>query len=161
MLNAKDYGIIRVMTDRLVIAQIKQRTGSLTVSVEGAILVAEFTGACTLKIAEFFHQAILDAIPHLPNDGWCYLSSSKDYVAALPEVEAIYTRTYKLCMHSGCVAEAYCMPSVVGLAQVDKSRKACGVESSIESIAFNSLEEAKGFLLSTLAKIKEKRNAKA
>ncbi|WP_100658584.1 hypothetical protein [Alteromonas flava] len=148
------------MPTRTVIAEIKQRNGSLRVTLEGPIFIAEFKGACTPKIAQVFHQAVLDAIPQLPENGWCYLSSSEDYAAALPEVEESYAQTYRLCMENGCIVEAYCMPSVVGLAQVDKARKACGVESPIQSLSFKTISDAKYFLLSTLEHIQARRKEK-
>ncbi|WP_026376172.1 hypothetical protein [Aestuariibacter salexigens] len=148
------------MSEAVVITHIRERNGSLKVTVQDAIFIAEFSGACTLRIAKAFHQSVTDAQPHLPNDGWAYLSSSQDYVAALPEVEQIYADTYRLCTHYGCLIEAYCMPSKVGLAQVDKARRACGVTSPIEKLAFNSIDDAKYYLVSTLAHIKEKRKLK-
>ena len=155
------YVTISGMTNIHTICDIKQRNGSLKVTVEGPVFIAEFTGACSVKIAEGFYQAVKDALAVLPADGWCYLSSSKNYVAALPEVERIYTKTYSLCMQNGCMVEAYCMPSAVGLAQVDKSRKACGVDTPIKDLAFETLEDAKYFLLSTLEHIKTHRQYRA
>ena len=145
------------MDEPIVISDIKHKSGSLKVTVEGAIFIAQFSGACTLNIAKGFHKAVEQAQKHLPEDGWAYLSSSTNYIAAVPEVEALYTKTYQLCMQSGCLVEAYCMPSKVGLAQVDKSRKACGVNSSITPLSFSTINDAKYFLVSTLAHIKEKR----
>ncbi|WP_100642493.1 hypothetical protein [Alteromonas facilis] len=149
------------MSEATVITHIKHRNGSLKVTLDGPLFIAEFTGACTSPIARAFHRSVEKAIPKLPADGWGYLSSSQDYIAALPEVEASYTETYRLCMSNGCLIEAYCMPSAVGLAQVDKSRKACGVTSPIEPLSFNSIEDAKYFLLSTLEHIKARRQEKS
>ena len=143
-----------------VIADIKQKTGSLKVTVEGPIFIAKFSGACTLKIAQEFHKAVEQAQQYLPQGGWAYLSASTNYVAAVPEVEKLYTKTYELCMQSGCLVEAYCMPSKMGLAQVDKSRKACGVVSPIAPLSFSTINDAKYFLISTLAHIQEKRQLK-
>lgn len=125
---------------------IADKNGSLLLSIDGQILTAKFSGACSIKIAKGFHAGIQTLGPLFNQKPWGYLSYSKDYQAATPEVEKMYMSTYKLCTFFGCASEAYVMPSAVGLQQVGKIRRLCGVHSDISSLNFDTLEAARQFL---------------
>ena len=129
---------------------IADKNGSLTLSIDRQILTAEFSGACSVKIAKGFHAGIQILGPLFNQQPWGYLSYSKDYQAATPEVEKMYMSTYKLCAFYGCKSEAYVMPSAVGLQQIGKIRRLCGVHSDISSFKFDTLEAARQFLNNTL-----------
>ena len=131
----------------------EDRNGSVVVRRSHKILHAEFSGACSAKIARAFYNACVQFIPEFKGATWGYLSDSISYDAATPEAESIFEQAYTFCLKHGCVAEAYCNNSPVGRAQIARIRSACGIAGDMQSITFATPAEAKASLEEKLEKL--------
>ena len=74
------------------------------------------------------------------------MNRSDKYYAASPDAEAVLVEAYRYCKEHGCVAEAYCNKSAVGIAQIGRIRQTVGIDSALQDVCFETVEDAELYL---------------
>lgn len=120
----------------------KDRHGSVSLWLDGRILISEFTGPCSGTLAKRYQQAVAGSIEHMGGEPWGYVSCSIDFEAATEGALEILSQTYQLCITHRCVADAYVLGSPVGRAQIVKMRDAFVGVRDTEAVMFDNLDAA-------------------
>lgn len=128
----------------------KNQFGSIKLSTKHNILFAEFKGAVSLSVAQYFVKTAPTLIQKFNQQDWGYVSYSEQVEAATPEAHKMLIQAGKLFYQLGCVKSAYVLKSVIAISQVEKLRQEMGVTDPIKSVLFNSLAEAEQFMRNTL-----------
>lgn len=124
----------------------KNQFGSIKIYIHEDILIAEFEGAVSVSIVEYFIKAAETLIKQINTKKWGYISCSKQAEAATPEAERILIQSAHMFYDMGCVKSAYVLTSPIAISQVQKLRSSIGVDEPLKNVLFNDLAEAQAFI---------------
>ena len=115
-------------------------------------MIADFSDACSASLARKFANSCQEIAQQFNYKHWAYLSRSDKYYAASPDAEAVLVEAYRYCREHGCVAEAYCNKSPVGIAQIGRIRQTVGIEAPLQDVCFENVEDAECYLNKVISK---------
>ena len=128
----------------------KNQFGSIKLSAKHNILFAEFKGAVSESVAQYFVKTAPTLIQEFNQQDWGYVSYSEQVEAATPDAHKILIQAGILFYQLGCVKSAYVLKSAIAISQIDKLRKEMGVTDPIQNVLFDTLTEAEQFMRNTL-----------
>ncbi|MDF2178513.1 hypothetical protein P2G88_09630 [Aliiglaciecola sp. CAU 1673] len=127
--------------------------GSFELSQEGPLIIATFKGILGGGLSKHYKQAILSLAQSYNKQPWAYIADGMEHDVSIPAAAENLRQVYLECLKLGCVGDAYCMPSAVGLSQLEKVRKSCGFVGSIYDRSYADVESAKQAMLNTVAEL--------
>jgi len=124
--------------------------GRLTLKTEGQFLIAQFEGCVSQACATFFLENLDAAVANFQSKKWAYISHSDLADAGTPEALDILIKAAVRVHQLGCSGAAYVLDSPIAISQTLQMRKKIGVTQPLTEVMFDSVEEAKDYLLSSL-----------
>ena len=134
----------------------KDNDGGVEISKQGNVIIASLIGSCGDDVIDFFITHMQRIAQCYENQPWAYLCNSADFQATTPSGERKLIANYRFCMNAGCVYDAYCYISPVGIAQTEKVMRANGNDKPISEILFDDEEKAMDYLQQKLTKYKKR-----
>ncbi|AWL12986.1 hypothetical protein HMF8227_02534 [Saliniradius amylolyticus] len=117
--------------------------GRYALETEGRLIIARFSGAISENLARGYHQGLLSLAKEI-NGPWGYIADCSDnYQASTPQAMAILEQVYRDSLACGCVGDAYCIKSAMGVAQLEQIRAKVITTSSIYERIYVDLDSAK------------------
>ncbi|WP_088330493.1 hypothetical protein [Lacimicrobium sp. SS2-24] len=113
----------------------------------GKIIEATFMGALGSGLARHYKNDLLKLAATIPPKPWAYMADCSEYQASIPEAADYLRQAYEGALNCGCVGDAYCISSAMGIAQLAKIRRQCGIDSPIEERIYSSMEKAEAAAL--------------
>tara|TARA_R110000744_G_scaffold136893_2_gene247163 strand:+ start:10725 stop:11168 length:444 start_codon:yes stop_codon:yes gene_type:complete len=129
----------------------KTALGSCSIRVSKDIVVSTFSGACCDLIAQRYVRSLTQIVKEFNGLPWAYLGNAQLHLAATPQAERYLQEAYIMAVENNCVADAYCLTSVVGISQLENLRKQVGISTPIKERLFDSISLAKRQLEQELA----------
>lgn len=127
------------------------KNGGVELVKHGQIIVVKLSGACGTGVIGYYSKKLQDLATSYQGQPWAYLCDGKGFHATTPEAQQIIVKTYRDSMQLGCRYEAYCYDSAVGKAQTQQIMRDCGNQTPIETVLFDTVEQAESYLLKKLA----------
>lgn len=116
----------------------------------GRIIKAIIAGALGSGLARHYKNDLLEMAARLPPQPWVYLADCTDYQASIPQAAEYLRQAYEGALKYGCVGDTYCISSAMGIAQLAKIRRQCGIDSPIDERIFASMQDAQAAVLTLL-----------
>ncbi|GAB3011985.1 hypothetical protein [Bowmanella dokdonensis] len=116
--------------------------GSYQLEQQGSFLLAIFQGVIGLGLSKAYLRDLKELAGTMPTP-WIYIADCLRYQAAIPDAALILQQAYEECLKLGCMGDAYCIDSAVGIAQLAEIRKRSNICSPIEDKIFADMESAK------------------
>jgi hypothetical protein len=116
----------------------------------GKLVEATFVGALGSGLARHYKNDLLKLAAEIAPQPWAYMADCTEYQASIPEAAEYLRQAYEGALKSGCVGDAYCISSAMGIAQLAKIRHQCGIDSAIDDRIYPSMQEAEAAALGLL-----------
>ncbi|ALS97354.1 hypothetical protein [Lacimicrobium alkaliphilum] len=116
----------------------------------GKVVKATFVGALGSGLARHYKNDLLKLAAKIAPQPWAYIADCTEYQASIPEAAEYLRQAYEGALKSGCVGDAYCISSAMGIAQLAKIRHQCGIDSAIDERIYPSVQEAEAAALGLL-----------
>lgn len=107
------------------------------------VIEATFVGALGSGLARHYKKDLLSMADQITPLPWAYMADCTNYQASIPQAAEYLKQAYEGALKSGCVADAYCINSAMGIAQLAKIRHQCGIETPIEARIYPSMQDAR------------------
>ncbi|MDN4502746.1 hypothetical protein QX776_10040 [Alteromonadaceae bacterium BrNp21-10] len=114
----------------------RNRYGGYHINAKNNVIVVTFTGAFNQDLSLKYLQHIKQIAAIKSQQPWALSANFIDYQALTPDAEKVLRQTYIVCLQSNCIADAYCIDSLVGLAQIKKVRIDANIQDPIEKCLF-------------------------
>ncbi|MDU0114363.1 hypothetical protein RT723_15460 [Psychrosphaera aquimarina] len=124
----------------------KNQFGSVSLTIEDNIMVAQFKGAISSGIVSYFIKASEVALTKIKTPHWGYVSYSEQADAATPDALKELFIVGQNFHNAGCVKSAYVLKSAIAISQVKKLRDSINVTEPLSDVLFDELEDAKQFV---------------
>lgn len=125
--------------------------GSFEVLKDGPLIVATFKGVLGAGLSKQYKNALLSLARDFNHQPWAYIADGMEHDVSIPSAAENLREAYLESLKLGCVGDAYCMSSAVGLAELEKIRKSCGFVSSIYERCYPDVQSAKQAMLQAIA----------
>ena len=130
----------------------KNRFGKYHINADSNVIIATYTGAFNKDIGLRYLQHIKQIADLKRPHPWALSANFVNYQALTPDAEKVLLEAYKVGIENNCIADAYCIDSIVGLAQIKKVRQDAGITFPIEKCLFIDEPSATAHLQKFLAK---------
>lgn len=124
----------------------KNQFGSINISFDNDIMTTKFKGAVSISLVEYLIKIGKQLIQNRPPQPWGYISSSVEAQAATPDAYQALIEAGKLFQKHGCVKSSYVLNTPISIAQMKQLLSALGVDTPLEEILFDDLEQAREFM---------------
>ncbi|GGD50591.1 hypothetical protein [Lacimicrobium alkaliphilum] len=114
------------------------------------VVEARFVGALGSGLALHYKKDLLSIADQIAPQPWAYVADCTNYQASIPQAAEYLKQAYEGALKSGCVGDAYCINTAMGIAQLAKIRHQCGIESPIEARIYASMPDARAAVLELL-----------
>ncbi|WP_102797312.1 hypothetical protein [Bowmanella denitrificans] len=124
--------------------------GSFQLQTEGPLLLAKVSGVIGTGLSKNYLSQLLVLAKQLQGSPWIYIADCTDYQAAIPDAASNLQKAYEECLKLGCVGDAYCIQSPVGINQLAQVRRQSNIQSDIQDRIFADMDKAKAAMLKFL-----------
>ncbi|WP_338364670.1 hypothetical protein [uncultured Pseudoalteromonas sp.] len=128
----------------------KTKHAEVTLSVEGNIVIAQFSGNLDLELLVNFKTALFETVSRFDGKQWGYISDSSCVLAATPEAEQEMVSISTQMQHTNCLISAFVLTSSIAISQMQRIMQNAKREVNFEECLFNNLDDAKRFISSQL-----------
>ncbi|MBN7821029.1 hypothetical protein [Bowmanella yangjiangensis] len=124
--------------------------GRYELSTEGPLLIAKVTGVLGTGLSKSYLKNLTELAAQFQGKPWVYIADCNGYQASIPEAAENLRRAYTECLKLGCVGDAYCIDSAVGINQLAQIRRQSQINTDIHERIFADMDKAKAAMLKFL-----------
>lgn len=128
----------------------KNKHAEVTLSVEGNIVIAQFSGNLDLELLANFKTALFDKVAEFEGKQWGYISDSSCVLAATPDAEQEMVAISTHMQHTNCLISAFVLTSPIAISQMQRIMQNAKREVDFNQCLFDNLDAAKRFISSQL-----------
>ncbi len=128
----------------------KNKHAEVTLSVEGNIIIAQFSGNLDLELLANFKTALFDKVAEFEGKQWGYISDSSCVLAATPDAEQEMVAISTHMQHTNCLISAFVLTSPIAISQMQRIMQNAKREVDFNQCLFDNLDAAKRFISSQL-----------
>ncbi|AZN32338.1 hypothetical protein [Pseudoalteromonas sp. Xi13] len=128
----------------------KNKHAEVTLSVEGNIVIAQFSGNLDLELLANFKTALFDKVAEFEGKQWGYISDSSCVLAATPDAEQEMVAISTHMQHTNCLISAFVLTSPIAISQMQRIMQNAKRDVDFNQCLFDNLDAAKRFISSQL-----------
>ena len=128
----------------------KNKHAEVTLSVEGNIIIAQFSGNLDLELLANFKTALFDKVAEFEGKQWGYISDSSCVLAATPDAEQEMVAISTQMQHTNCLISAFVLTSPIAISQMQRIMQNAKRDVDFNQCLFDNLDAAKRFISSQL-----------
>ena len=128
----------------------KNKHAEVTLSVEGNIIIAQFSGNLDLELLANFKTALFDKVAEFEGKQWGYISDSSCVLAATPDAEQEMVVISTHMQHTNCLISAFVLTSPIAISQMQRIMQNAKRDVDFNQCLFDNLDAAKRFISSQL-----------
>ncbi len=128
----------------------KNKHAEVTLSVEGNIIIAQFSGNLDLELLANFKAALFDKVAEFEGKQWGYISDSSCVLAATPDAEQEMVAISTHMQHTNCLISAFVLTSPIAISQMQRIMQNAKRDVDFNQCLFDNLDAAKRFISSQL-----------
>lgn len=128
----------------------KNKHAEVTLSVEGNIIIAQFSGNLDLELLANFKAALFDTVAEFEGKQWGYISDSSCVLAATPDAEQEMVAISTQMQHTNCLISAFVLTSPIAISQMQRIMRNAKRDVDFNQCLFDNLDAAKRFISSQL-----------
>ncbi|HBW97760.1 MULTISPECIES: hypothetical protein [Pseudoalteromonas] len=128
----------------------KNKHAEVTLSVEGNIIIAQFSGNLDLELLANFKTALFDKVAEFEGKQWGYISDSSCVLAATPDAEQEMVAISTHMQHTNCLISAFVLTSPIAISQMQRIMQNAKRDVDFNQCLFDNLDAAKRFISSQL-----------
>ena len=128
----------------------KNKHAEVTLSVEGNIIIAQFSGNLDLELLANFKAALFDKVAEFEGKQWGYISDSSCVLAATPDAEQEMVAISTQMQHTNCLISAFVLTSPIAISQMQRIMQNAKRDVDFNQCLFDNLDAAKRFISSQL-----------
>lgn len=128
----------------------KNEHGHINLSLEGNIVIAQFSGNLELELLCKFKAALFETIQSVKGEKWGYISDSSNVLAATPQAEQEMVAISHSMQQNNCLISAFVLTSPIAISQMQRIMQNAKRDVYFKDCLFDNLESAKPFILDKL-----------
>ncbi|GGO69078.1 hypothetical protein [Bowmanella pacifica] len=128
----------------------RDKYGGYQLQIEGQLLIARVSGVIGSGLSKSYLNNLLQLAQQLQGKPWVYIADCTGYQASIPDAASNLQKAYEECLKLGCVGDAYCIDSPVGINQLAQIRRESKISTDIQKRIFADLDKAKAAMLKFL-----------
>ncbi|TMO04922.1 hypothetical protein CWB60_14775 [Pseudoalteromonas sp. S327] len=128
----------------------KNKHAEVTLSFEGNIIIAQFSGNLDLELLANFKAALFDKVAEFEGKQWGYISDSSCVLAATPDAEQEMVAISTHMQHTNCLISAFVLTSPIAISQMQRIMQNAKRDVDFNQCLFDNLDAAKRFISSQL-----------